>query len=483
MLSSFLSIRNKADYPLTPKKPSISFWTRRSSTIATRSELNNKTLLAPQSPRPDRKATSTRTGLSTSDWTYWAPLLNSLLGRLGGSPQVPSVEGILGADANCGYYRLQSPQDLRRMYIHEREDWPQFYWNAEKLAEPLASVRHRQGRLSGRMEALGFNLRQEAVLKTLTEDVVKSSDIEGERLDREQVRSSIARRLGMDIGALKPADRNVEGVVEMMMDATRKYDQPLDAERLFAWHASLFPTGRSGMSKIRTGAWRDDSTGPMQVVSGAIGKERVHYEAPTAERVDGEMHGFLEWFESKPDIDPVLKAALAHLWFVTVHPFEDGNGRIARAIADMALARSEESPQRFYSMSAQIRQERNAYYQILERTQKGGMDATPWMDWFLGCLGRAIDCAQTTLAGVLSKARFWEKFAAIPINDRQRLVLNRLVDGFEGNLTTSKYATLAKCSQDTALRDIEALVEHGALVRNPKGGRSTSYSLASSLES
>jgi Fic family protein len=328
------------------------------------------------------------------------------------------------------------------------------------------------------MEALGFNLRQEAVLKTLTEDVVKSSDIEGERLDPEQVRSSIARRLGMDIGALKPADRNVEGVVEMMLDATRKYDQPLNEERLFAWHASLFPTGRSGMAKITTGAWRNDSTEPMQVVSGAIGKERVHYEAPKAALVDGEMRGFLEWFESRPDMDPVLTAALAHLWFVTIHPFEDGNGRIARAIADMALARSENSPQRFYSMSAQIRQERNAYYDILEQTQKGTLDVTLWMDWFLGCLGRAIDGAQTTLGGVLSKARFWEKFAAIPINDRQRLVLNRLLDGFEGKLTTSKYAVLAKCSQDTALRDIEALVERGALVQNPAGGRSTSYSLA-----
>lgn len=364
------------------------------------------------------------------------------------------------------------------MYIHEREDWPRFYWNAEKLSEPLASVRHRQGRLIGRMEALGFDLRQEAVLKTLTEDVVKSSDIEGERLDAEQVRSSIERRLGLDICALKPADRNVEGVVEMMLDATRKYDQPLNEERLFAWHASLFPTGRSGMAKIPTGAWRNDSMGPMQVVSGAIGKERIHYEAPKAALVEGEMRGFLEWFESRPDMDPVLTAALAHLWFVTIHPFEDGNGRIARVIADMALARSENSPQRFYSMSAQIRQERNAYYEILERTQRGGMDVTPWMDWFLGCLGRAIDGAQTTLGGVLSKARFWEKFAAVPINERQRLVLNRLLDGFEGKLTSSKYAALAKCSQDTALRDIEALVEHGALVRNPAGGRSTSYSLA-----
>lgn len=364
------------------------------------------------------------------------------------------------------------------MYIHERKDWPRFHWNRELLAEPLADVRHRQGRLIGHMEALGFNLRQEAVLHTLTSDVLKSSDIEGEKLDAEQVRSSIARRLGLDIGALKPADRNVEGIVEMMLDATRQYDQPLSAERLFAWHASLFPTGRSGMTKIRAGAWRDDSIGPMEVVSGPVGKEHVHYQAPPAPRVDGDMRAFLEWFNANADIDPVLKAGLAHLWFVTIHPFDDGNGRIARAIADMALARSENSPQRFYSMSAQIRQERHAYYDILEETQKGTMNITPWMEWFLGCLGRAIDGSQTTLAAVLAKARFWDAIAGVAINDRQRLMLNRLLDDFEGTLTTSKYAKLAKCSQDTALRDILPLVERGILVRNPKGGRSTSYALA-----
>jgi len=368
------------------------------------------------------------------------------------------------------------------MYIHELPDWPRFRWNRESLAEPLASVRHRQGRLVGHMEALGFTLRQEAVLQTLTADVLKSSEIEGERLDAEQVRSSIARRLGIDIGALKPADRNVEGVVEMMLDATRHYDQPLSAERLFAWHASLFPTGRSGMTKIRGGAWRDDSTGPMEVVSGPMGKERVHFEAPKAARLDAEMTAFLDWFNGAGEIDPVLKAGLAHLWFVTIHPFDDGNGRIARAIADMALARSENSPQRFYSMSAQIRQERNAYYDILEAIQKGTMDVTPWMDWFLGCLGRAIDGAQTILSGVLAKARFWERIQSVPLNERQRLVLNRLLDGFEGKLTTSKYAKLAKCSQDTALRDILPLVERGILVRSPAGGRSTGYELAPKLQ-
>lgn len=368
-------------------------------------------------------------------------------------------------------------------YIYNHPDWPRLHWNRESLTERLSVVRHEQGRLLGRMEALGFKLRQEAVLTTLTEDVLKSSEIEGEHLDAEQVRSSIARHLGMDVGGLKPVDRNVEGVVEMMLDATRHYEQPLTVERLFAWHASLFPTGRSGMSRIRVGAWRDDSSGPMQVVSGAIGRERVHFEAPAVGRLDREMQVILDWFNEKTETDWVAKAGLAHLWFVTIHPFDDGNGRIARAITDMALARSEHSAQRFYSMSAQIRQERDTYYDVLEKTQKGTTDITLWMDWFLGCLGRAIEGAQATLAAVLSKARFWETVADFPLNERQRLVLNRLLDGFEGKLTTSKWATLAKCSHDTALRDILALVERGILARNPGGGRSTSYGLASLPES
>ena len=363
------------------------------------------------------------------------------------------------------------------MQIHELKDWPRFHWNAKTLAGSLASVRHRQGRLIGRMEALGFNLQQESVLQTLTADVLKSSEIEGEKLDAEQVRSSLARRLGVDIGALKPADRNVEGVVEMILDATRQYNHPLTAGRLFAWHASLFPTGYSGIARVRAGEWRDDSTGPMQVVSGPIGKERVHFEAPQANRLAGEMGSFLNWFEGKDPIDPVLKAGLAHLWFVTIHPFDDGNGRIARAIADLALARSENTPQRFYSMSAQIRQERKAYYDILENTQRKTLDVTRWMEWFLACLGRAIDGAQVTLGAVLSKARFWERIREVQLNDRQRLVINRLLDGFEGKLTTSQYAKLTKCSQDTAHRDILALVDHGVLARNSEGGRSTSYSL------
>ncbi len=367
---------------------------------------------------------------------------------------------------------------MRRIYIHERTSWPRFQWDREQLAEPLAAVRLQQGRLIGHMEALGFTLRTEAVLQTLTSDVIKSSEIEGERLDTEQVRSSIARRLGVDIGALKPADRNVEGVVEMMLNATGHYDKPLTAIRLFAWQASLFPTGRSSMRKIKTGRWRDDSTGPMQVVSGPPHREKVHFEAPAAGRLPAETKAFLKWFNATPEGDAVVKAAIAHFWFVTIHPFDDGNGRIARAITDMALARSEGSSQRFYSMSAQIQLERNAYYDILEQTQSGTLDITPWMGWFLGCLGRAIEGAQTALKSVLLKARFWETFATTPLNERQRKVVNRLLDGFEGKLTTSKYGKLTQSSQDTALRDILSLVDYGILIRGDAGGRSTNYELA-----
>jgi Fic family protein len=328
------------------------------------------------------------------------------------------------------------------------------------------------------MERLGFTLRAEATLQTRTEEVLKSSEIEGEVLDRDQVRSSVARRLGMDIGALTPADRHVDGVVEMILDATERYDMPLTAERLFGWHAALFPTGRSGMTKITVGAWRNARSGPMQVVSGPIGRERVHYEAPIASRLKKEMRAFLDWFNTENAIDPVLKAGIAHLWFVTIHPFDDGNGRIARAIADQALARSEKSAQRFYSVSAQIRQERNSYYDILEATQKGDLDITPWLEWFLGCLDRAFGGAETILAVVLTKARFWELHAGASLNDRQRTIINRLLDGFEGKLTSSKWAMLTKCSQDTALRDIDDLVQRGILTKDAAGGRSTSYSLA-----
>lgn len=362
-------------------------------------------------------------------------------------------------------------------YIHTRPDWPSFRWNDAVLAVPLAAMRHRQGRLIGRMEALGFALREEAMLQTLTEDVLKSSEIEGELLDQAQVRSSIARRLGLEVAGLVAADRHVDGVVEMMLDATQNFSQPLTQERLFAWHAALLPTGRSGMVKIAVGAWRTDSTGPMQVVSGPIGRERVHFQVPAAPCLPDEMQTFLAWFEGETSIDPVLKAAVAHLWFVSIHPFDDGNGRIARAIADLALARSEGSAQRFYSMSAQIRIERNAYYHMLESTQRGELDITAWLMWFCGCLDHAFDHAETILASVLRKARFWDRLATSALNQRQRMVLNRLLDGFEGKLTTSKWAKLAKCSQDTALRDIEDLMKHGALIRNPAGGRSTSYAI------
>ena len=367
---------------------------------------------------------------------------------------------------------------MRRKYIHDDPGWPSFRWDEGGLAGPLAEIRHRQGRLLGRMEDLGFDVRQEAVLETITGDVIKSSEIEGERLDGEQVRSSVARRLGMDVGGLRRADRNVDGIVEMMMDATTSYAQPLTEERLHAWHSSLFPAGQSGMRRITVGAWRDDSGGPMQVVSGPMGRERVHYEAPPATRLDREMGAFLGWFNAPAEIDGVLRAGLAHLWLVTIHPFDDGNGRIARAVADMALARSEGSSQRFYSMSTQIMRERDDYYDILERTQGGTLDVTGWQEWFLGCLGRAIDDAQGTLSGVLAKARFWEGAARVALNDRQRLVIGRLLEGgFKGKLTTSKWAKLAKCSQDTALRDIQGLVAHGIMARSRAGGRSTSYEL------
>ncbi len=362
-------------------------------------------------------------------------------------------------------------------YIHELPDWPQFHWDPQAPIAVLTTARHKQGRLIGQMEALGFGAKEEAVLRTLTQDVLKTSEIEGEHLDPDQVRSSLARRLGMNIGGLKPADRHVDGVVEMMLDATQRYDQPLNDERLFGWHAALFPTGRSGMSRITVGGWRDDRTAPMQVVSGPVGRERVHFEAPAAPRLPEEMRRFLDWFNGDTELEPLLKAAQAHLWFVTVHPFDDGNGRIARAIADMALARSDETPHRFYSMSAQIREERDAYYNILERTQQGTMDITQWMQWFLGCLTRAIEGANGTLASVMSRARFWERLRDVSLNQRQRLVLNRLLDGFEGKLTTSKWAALARCSQDTALRDILQLVERGVLTRSPEGGRSTGYAL------
>jgi len=362
-------------------------------------------------------------------------------------------------------------------FIWEAADWPAWRFDLPALATPLADVSRAQGMLAGRLADVGLALRDEASLAALTDDVVKTSAIEGENLNAASVRSSIARRLGVDIGALAPVDRHVEGVVDMVLDATTHSAAPVTEARLFGWHAALFPTGYSGLSRITVGGWRTDASGPMQVVSGPIGRQRVHFEAPPAARVPDEIGGFLAWLNAPPAEPLLIRAGLAHLWFVTLHPFDDGNGRIARALGDLVLARADRSPQRFYSLSAQIQRERNAYYDVLERTQRGSLDVTEWLAWFLNTLGRAIDHAHTTLDAVLIKARFWQRCAGVAMNERQVKVMNRLLDGFEGKLTTSKWAALAKCSQDTALRDITELVEQGMLRRSASGGRSTSYEL------
>jgi len=363
-------------------------------------------------------------------------------------------------------------------YIHERPGWPDFKWDSEALAGALAAVRHKQGRHIGKMETLGFDFRTEASLTALTVEVVKTSAIEGENLNPDEVRSSIARKLGLDVAGLPRPGREVEGVVEMMLDATRNFDTPLTAGRLFDWHAALFPTGRSGIGRITVGAWRTGEAGPMQVVSGPIGKERVHFEAPPAERIESEMESFLQWFNMRMALDPVLKAGIAHFWFVTLHPFEDGNGRIARAIAEMALSQADGTKERFYSMSSGIEAERREYYLQLESAQSGSLDITAWLAWFLACLDRTIEGADTVLASVLYKAKLWQRINPTPVNERQRKVINRMLDNFEWHLATSKYAKLAECSNDTALRDIRALLERGIIVKNPGGGRSTSYRLA-----
>ena len=362
-------------------------------------------------------------------------------------------------------------------YIHQHPQWPHFTWNDEAILPVLSNVRHKQGRLQGTMEVLGFALRDEATLQTLTLDVLKSTEIEGEILNPGQVRSSIARRLGMHVAGLVPADRNVEGVVEMMLDATQNYGKKLTQDRLFGWHAALFPSGRSGMHKITTGGWRKNDKGPMQVVSGAMGKEKIHFEAPDSKQLKKEMKLFLNWFNSKDTLDPVLKSAVAHFWLVTVHPFDDGNGRIARAIADMQLAKADKDQQRFYSMSAQIRLQQNAYYNILEKTQKGNLDVTVWIKWFLNCLDDALNATDEILKRVLSKTKFWDKHAQTVINERQRLLINKLFDGFIGKLTSSKWAKISKCSADTALRDINDLINKKILKKEDQGGRSTSYIL------
>lgn len=363
------------------------------------------------------------------------------------------------------------------MYVHLLKEWPDFTWDTEALVARLGEVRHRQGRIQGLMSSAGFKLQETALLDTLTLDVTKSSEIEGEKLSTDQVRSSIARRLGIELAGAVPADRNVEGVVEMMLDATQNYHEGLTDERLFGWHAALFPTGRSGMHKIAVGAWRTGETGPMQVVSGAMGKERVHFEAPEAERLAGEMASFLTWFNAAPKTDALLKAGIAHLWFVTIHPFDDGNGRITRAITDMLLARADGTAQRFYSMSAQILREKTAYYDILEQTQKGGLNITSWLRWFLDCLYHAMDYTEETLAAVVKRVHFWERHRDTALNSRQQYMLNILLDDFFGKLTSTKWAKMTKSSPDTALRDIQDLMEKNILEKAPGGGRNTTYDL------
>ncbi len=364
------------------------------------------------------------------------------------------------------------------MYIWRDDGWPRFRWDAGALLAPLADSRHKQGRLLGQMTRLGFELRLEAELRATVEDVIRTSEIEGEKLDLASVRSSVARRLGLPDAGLRPSDRKVEGVVEMMLDAMHGHAKKLTPERLFGWHAALFPTGYSGLRKIAVGDWRTDQDGPMQVVSGPLGRQKVHYEAPPARRLKAEMKRFLAWFNDPPPMDGLLRSGVAHLWFVTIHPFDDGNGRIARAIADLALAQMEGTSQRFYSVSAQIQRERARYYQVLERIQKGALDITEWLTWFVVCFGRAIDAAEVEGRSVLRKAEFWRRFAEEPLSARQKTILNRFIDGFEGSLTARKWAALGRCSVDTANRDLNDLLARGLVVRNPGGGRRTSYGVA-----
>ncbi len=369
------------------------------------------------------------------------------------------------------------------MWIHENQSWPQFTWDVEAISTQLSNIRYRQGQLLGHMENIRFDFKREANLNVLTNDVVKSSAIEGENLNPQEVRSSIARHLGLDVADLIPASRDVEGIVEMMLDATQGYSKPLTKKRLFNWHAALFPTGRSGMNRISVGNWRTIESGPMQVISGPIGKEKVHFEAPAAEKLEREMEQFLTWFNESNPIDPVLKAGISHFWFVTIHPFEDGNGRIARAIGDMALSHADGTSDRFYSLSSQIESERKNYYDILERQQRNTMDITEWLSWFLGCLERSISNAENILGNVLFKTKLWQKINENPVNERQQLIINRMLeDDFEGYMNTSKYAKMAKCSNDTALRDIQNLKTRGIFIQNPGGGRSTSYRLTDKIE-
>ena len=361
------------------------------------------------------------------------------------------------------------------MFVHQKQNWSDFKWDSDKIVPLLGNVRHLQGKLLGQMESLGFSLKEEAVLTTLTLDVLKSTEIEGEILNKDQVRSSIARKLGITVNGIVASSRNVDGVVEMMLDATQHYDSPLTKKRLLGWHAALFPTGYSGMYKIEVGKYR---TGDMQVVSGAMGKEKIHYEAPKPNLVESEMANFLDWLNNGHiSIDPVLKAAISLFWFITIHPFDDGNGRIARAITDMLLARSDNTSQRFYSVSNQILEERKVYYDILEKTQRGDGDITNWLLWFLSCIERALINTEKILESTIVKAKFWEQHSQTSLNNPQRIMLNKLLDGFDGKLTSSKWAKITKTSPDTALRDIQDLISKGILQKEAQGGRSTNYGL------
>ncbi len=368
-------------------------------------------------------------------------------------------------------------QRMNNIYIHEKDNWTNFTWNEKLVSKKLAETRNLQGRLLGKMESLGFDLQNEAVLNTITLEIVKSSEIEGEILDLEQVRSSVARRLGIAIAGAIESERHIDGIVEMMLDATQRYDLPITKERLFGWHSSLFPTGWSNMYKIIVADWRKDTTGPMQVISGAMGKEKVHFEAPSSDRIDSEIETLIHWIELQNDIDPVLKSAIVHLWFITIHPFEDGNGRITRAITELLLARSDNSVKRFYSMSSQIRMERQQYYEILEKTQKGNSEITEWILWFLECLINSFESTSELLSKILLKAEFWKINTKTILNERQHKMLNKLLDGFDGKLTTSKWGKICKCSQDTALRDIKDLIKKEILQKEKSGGRSTNYKL------
>jgi len=364
------------------------------------------------------------------------------------------------------------------LYIYDHENWTQFQWNDDKISTLLARVRNLQGRLLGKMEALGFDVQKSTSLEVITSDVLKSSLIEGENLNQQQVRSSIARRLGIEVVGTVPSERNVDGIVDMMLDATQNYEKALSNERLYSWHAALFPSGYSGISKIKAGQYRDDKNGPMQVVSGRLGNEKVHYQAPDATTIGNEMDDFINWVNSEKNIDPVISSAIAHLWFVTIHPFEDGNGRIARAIADMMLARSDGTKSRFYSMSSQIQAERDLYYDVLEETQKGDSNIDYWLLWYLNCLEKSVKNAEDIVAKAQNKSNIWLSLNQHPLNARQIKILNMLIDGFEGHLTSSKWAAINKCSQDTASRDIEALIRQEILIKGAKGGRSTVFHLA-----